>query len=147
MTSTNQDIADALASELEAEAERGIRFNFSDLSPTRIISAILATALLVLFVVWAVSVTANNAQQVQVSTTGYKVLSETQTEVSFTVKQPAVTTQAAICQATALDQSFAVVGFSEVSIAKGFKAGDVVSVKLNTTRLAVSGLVDACRLK
>lgn len=147
MTSINQEIADALASELEAEASRGIRFNFSDLSPARIFTAILATALLVLFVFWAVSVTADNARQVQVSTTGYKVLSDSQTQINFTVKQPALTSADALCQATALDQGFAVVGFSEVLVPKGTKAGNVVKVTLNTTSLAVSGLVDACRLK
>lgn len=147
MNSTNQDMADALQSEIEADANRGIRVDFSNLSPQRIFAAIIATALLVLFVIWAIAVTADNAAQVQISTTGYKVLSEQQTEVSFTVKQPAIVQKAAVCEATALNQGFAVVGFKEVEIAKGTKAGDVLKVTLNTTDLAVSGLVDACRLK
>lgn len=147
MNSTNQDMADALQSEIEADSNRGIRVDFSNLSPQRIFAAIIATALLVLFVIWAIAVTADNAAQVQISTTGYKVLSEQQTEVSFTVKQPAVVQQAAVCEATALNQGFAVVGFKEVEIPKGTKSGDVLKVTLNTVDLAVSGLVDACRLK
>jgi len=147
MNLTNQEMADALQSELEAESNRGIRVDFSNLSPQRIFAAVIATALLVLFVIWAIAVTADNAAQVQVSTTGYKVISDRQTEVNFTVKQPSEVKQAAVCEATALNQGFAVVGFKEVEIAKGTKAGDVITVKLNTTDLAVSGLVDACRLK
>jgi hypothetical protein len=147
MNSNNQDISDALESEIQADSNRGIRLDFSNLSPQRIVAAIIATALLVLFVIWAIAVTADNAAQVQVSTIGYKVLNEKQTEVSYTVKQPAVVNQSAYCEATALNKGFAVVGFKEIEIAKGAKAGDVIKVTLNTSELAVSGLVDACRLK
>lgn len=147
MKSTNQDLAEALASELEAEANRGIRIDFSNLTAARIVTAIIATGLLVLFVAWAISVTADNARQVQVSTTGYTVLSDNQTQVNFTLKQPDVVKNAAICQVTALDQGFAVVGFTEVEIPEGLKAGELKKVTLNTTGFAVSGLVDACRLK
>lgn len=147
MNSTSQDLAEALNSELESEANRGIRLDFSNLTPARIISAILASALLVLFVIWAISVTAENARQVQVSTLGYKVISPSQTEVRFAVKQPVVVTSEAVCQVTALDQGFAVVGFKEVLLNKGIKAGEPITVNLNTTSEAVSGLVDACRLK
>lgn len=147
MNSTNQELAEALNSEIEAEANRGIRVDFSNLTPSRIIAAILASALLVLFVVWAISVTADNARQVQVSTLGYKVISAVQTQVTFAVKQPAVVDSEAVCQVTALDQGFAVVGFKDIELTKGLKAGEPITVNLNTTSEAVSGLVDACRLK
>ena len=100
-----------------------------------------------LFVVWAISLTAENARQVQVSTLGYKVISTVQTQVTFAVKQPAVVDSEAVCQVTALDQGFAVVGFKDIELTKGLKAGEPITVNLNTTSEAVSGLVDACRLK
>lgn len=147
MNSTDQELAEALNSEIEAEANRGIRVDFSNLTLSRIIAAILATALLALFVVWAISVTADNARQVQVSTLGYEVISASQTKVTFAVKQPAIVDSVAVCEVTALDQGFAVVGFKEIVLAKGLKAGEKITVNLNTTSEAVSGLVDSCRLK
>lgn len=142
-----KDLADALQSELEAEADRGFKFSFSNLSPQRIFGAILATALLVAFVLWAIAVTADNAKQVQPNTLGYQVISDSQTQVTFTVKQPSKLTAPAICQVTALDKSFAIVGFREVQLDAGFEAGNAKVVTLNTTGKAVSGLVDSCRLK
>ncbi|MEY4980844.1 MAG: hypothetical protein RL174_182 [Actinomycetota bacterium] len=147
MNSTSQELAEALESELESEANRGIRVDFSKLTLSRILAAILASALLVLFVIWAIAVTVDNARQVQVSTLGYEVISPDQTQVKFAVKQPAIITDEAVCQVTALDQSFAVVGYKEIVLSEGIKAGEPITVNLNTTGEAVSGLVDACRLK
>jgi hypothetical protein len=146
MKSEVSELAEALQSELEAESAPAFSVNWRSLSAGRIFAALLASALLVVFVIWAIDVTATNAKKIEPITSGYHVIDKNQITVDFTLKQPSVTSSSGVCAITALNQSFAIVGYREVAIQKGFKAGDTISVHLNTTELAVSGLVDSCWL-
>lgn len=140
------ELAEALQSELDAESAAAFSVNWRKLSPGRIFVAILASALIVLFVIWAIDVTSTNARKLEPITNGYQVIDQNQIKVDFTLKQPSVMTSSGVCAVTALNQSFAIVGYREVQIKAGLKAGDPISVRLNTTELAVSGLVDSCWL-
>lgn len=76
---------------------------------------------------------------------GFRVLSDTRTEVDFELTRPAGVE--VICSIEALNNSFAPVGWVELII----PASDATTVRntvtLNTTELAVTGLVDECRLR
>jgi hypothetical protein len=100
----------------------------------------LATALVTLFLAWAVWVTVSNANNVKSQVLGYEVLSPEQTSVKFSVQSLA---GAAKCAIQVLNQSYAVVGYKELEI----DASGEFETVVNTTELGVTGLVDKCWLK
>lgn len=76
---------------------------------------------------------------------GYRVLSETRVEIDFELTRPAGAD--VVCSLEALNNQFAPVGWIELVI-PGSDAPKVRNtVTLNTTELAVTGLVDECRLR
>jgi hypothetical protein len=76
---------------------------------------------------------------------GYRVLSDTRVEVDFEITRP----QGAdvICSLEALNNQFAPVGWIELVIPGSDSTKVRNTVTLNTTELAVTGLVDECRLR
>ena len=100
----------------------------------------LAAALIATFLVWAIWVSIDNANQIKTQDLGYEILSENQASVRFGVQSPS---GPAVCAIQVLNQGFAVVGYKEVSVAVSGEYETFV----NTTQLGVSGLVDKCWLK
>jgi hypothetical protein len=75
---------------------------------------------------------------------GYSVESEQRIWVEFEVTAPVGS--AVRCDVQALNNQFAVVGFKTVKFAGARQEVSKYSVSLNTTELAVTGLVDKCEL-
>jgi hypothetical protein len=101
---------------------------------------ILATALICIFLGWAVWVTASSSAEVKAQVLGYEVLSANQTSVKFSVQSLPGPTKCAI---QVLNQNYAVVGYKVVDVAT---SGELQTT-VNTTELGVTGLVDKCWLK
>lgn len=101
---------------------------------------LLASSLIVVFLVWAIWVTVSNANNVKSQVLGYEVLSPGQTSVKFSVQSPA---GAAKCAIQVLNQGYAVVGYKELEVGTSGEFETLV----NTTELGVTGLVDKCWLK
>ena len=100
----------------------------------------MATALLAVFLGWAIWVTISGANEIKHQVLGYEVLSQGQTSVKFSVQSPA---GAAECAIQVLNQGFSVVGYRQVSVPG---TGEYETF-VNTTELGVTGLVDKCWLK
>jgi hypothetical protein len=76
---------------------------------------------------------------------GYRVLSDTRVEIDFELTRPEGAD--VVCSLEALNNQFAPVGWKELVI-PGSEATKVRNtITLNTTELAVTGLVDECRLR
>lgn len=76
---------------------------------------------------------------------GFRVINNTTVEVDFEVTAPAGTV--AICAIQALNNSFAQVGWVELILPASESSTNRHTVTLTTTELAVTGLVDECRLR
>lgn len=100
----------------------------------------LASALVLLFLGWAIWVTVTGSSAVKHQMLAYEVIDETQTSVKFNVQSPS---GAAKCAVQVLNQGYAVVGYKEVEVASSGEFETFV----NTTELGVTGLVDKCWLK
>jgi hypothetical protein len=76
---------------------------------------------------------------------GYRVISDTRVEVDFEITRP----QGAdvVCSLEALNNQFAPVGWIELVIPGSDSTKVRNTVTINTTELAVTGLVDECRLR
>lgn len=103
----------------------------------------VASAALVAFLIWAVSTTALNANKVTADGTGYEVLSDQQTKVSFSVKRPHKAS--VLCQLEVLDAAFTVVGYREALVLSN--APDQQTVVVNTSSRGVTGVVKGCWFK
>lgn len=109
----------------------------------RVIAVTVATAALVSFLVWAIFVTLDNANQVSHRDIAYEVIDEYSTTVTFEVsRNPG---QAVSCDISVLNQSFAIVGFITVDVEPSTSRSTVLSSTVLTTELGVTGLVDGCR--
>ena len=76
---------------------------------------------------------------------GYRVLSENRIEIDFELTRPA--NQDVVCSFEALNNQFAPVGWIELIIAGSDTTTIRNTITMNTTELAVTGLVDECRLR
>jgi hypothetical protein len=109
----------------------------------RILAVTVATVAAVFFLVWAIFVSIDNANQISHRDIAYEVIDEYSTTVTFEVsRNPG---QAVSCDITVLNQSFAIVGFLTVDVAPSTNRSTVISSTVLTTELGVSGLVDGCR--
>lgn len=109
----------------------------------RVLAVTVATAAGVFFLVWAIFVSIDNANQISHRDIAYEVIDEYTTTVTFEVsRNPG---QAVSCDVTVLNQSFAIVGFLTVDVAPSTNRSTVISSTVLTTELGVSGLVDGCR--
>ncbi|MTA95610.1 MAG: DUF4307 domain-containing protein, partial [Actinobacteria bacterium] len=102
-----------------------------------------ATVAAVSFLVWAILVSIDNANQISHRDIAYEVIDEYSTNVTFEVSR--IPGQAVSCDVTVLNQSFAIVGFLTVDVAPSTNRSTVISSTVLTTELGVSGLVDGCR--
>ena len=109
----------------------------------RVLAITVATVSVVSFVIWAIFVSIDNANQISHRDIAYEVIDEFSTTVTFEVsRNPG---QAVSCDITVLNQSFAIVGFVTVEVAASTSRSTVISSTVLTTELGVSGLVDGCR--
>ena len=109
----------------------------------RILAISIAAVALTSFLIWAISVSIDNSNQVTHRDIAYEVIDEYSTDVTFEVsRNPG---QKVSCDVTVLNQSFAIVGFLTVDVAASDSRSTVISSTIRTTELGVSGLVDGCR--
>jgi hypothetical protein len=103
---------------------------------------ILASVLVILFGVWAITTTL--VQQPTVTTASYKVIDDTHVSISFTATTP--NESGAVCVLKALKADFGIVGYKEVTIPSGVFdwSGKAVLV---TTEPAVTGVADHCSVR
>lgn len=113
-------------------------------SRDRILAISIAAVALVSFLIWAIFVSVDNANQVTHRDIAYEVIDEYSTNVTFEVSR--TPGQTVSCDITVLNQSFAIVGFLTVDVAASQSRSTVISSTIRTTELGVSGLVDVCRL-
>lgn len=144
MTTNDRELAEALASEVEAENRRARARK--PLTRGRIFVISLASILSISFFAFAITSTIAGSRQVKTQDISFEVVSDQQVDFRFTVTTPAELTSPATCGVQALNQQFAIVGYKEVALPAKTKAGEVISVTINTTELAVSSLVDYCWL-
>lgn len=76
---------------------------------------------------------------------GFRVLSDWRTEVDFELSKP--TDATVTCSFEALDNSFGVVGWAEYEFGPAETVTNRYTINLNTYSMAVTGLVDECRLR
>lgn len=112
-------------------------------SRDRVLAVTVATVAAVSFLVWAILVSIDNANQISHRDIAYEVIDEYSTNVTFEVSR--IPGQAVSCDVTVLNQSFAIVGFLTVDVAPSTNRSTVISSTVLTTELGVSGLVDGCR--
>lgn len=144
MKSTERELAEALASEIEAESRKPREHK--PLTRGRIFVISLATALSIAFAIFAIFSTIAGSRQVKTQDISFEVISDQQVDVRFAITTPSQLSDSATCAVQALNQLFAIVGYKELKVPAKTKAGEVISVRINTTELAVSGLVDYCWL-
>jgi hypothetical protein len=113
-------------------------------SRDRILAISIASVALVSFLIWAIFVSIDNANQVTHRDIAYEVIDEYSTNVTFEVSR--TPGQKVSCDITVLNQSFAIVGFLSVDVAASESRSTVISSTIRTTEIGVSGLVDGCRL-
>ena len=112
-------------------------------SRDRVLAISIAAVALSSFLIWAVFVAIDNANQVTHRDIAYEVIDQYSTNVTFEVsRNPG---QAVRCDVTVLNQSFAIVGFLSVDVAASSSRSTVISSTVRTTELGVSGLVQGCR--
>ena len=112
-------------------------------SRDRIFAIAVGSVTLTSFLIWAIFVSIDNANQVTHRDVAYEVIDEYSTSVTFEVSRNHG--QAVSCDVTVLNQSFAIVGFLTVDVAPSSSRSTVISSTIRTTELGVSGLVDGCR--
>jgi hypothetical protein len=109
----------------------------------RIFAIVVAAAALVGFLIWGISTTAMNANDVTSEVRGFTVISNEQTEVKFSITRPK---QASVlCQVEILDATFAIVGYREALVLSNAPTEQTVLV--NTTGRGTTGVVKACWFK
>jgi len=109
---------------------------------------IAAIALGIIFLAFAIYSNFLSGPNIQAKTTGYEITSAQQAVVRYQVTPQ---NQDIVCALKVLNQSFAVVGYREVTIpavksASGSQFQNY-ETKVNTTELGVSGLLDKCFTK
>lgn len=76
---------------------------------------------------------------------GFRVISQWETEVDFELTKPQDAT--VVCSIQALNNSYLAVGYLEVELGPSDFQTNRHTVTVLTTELAVTGLVDECRLR
>lgn len=104
-----------------------------------------AIAAVVVMSMAALAISTLNYNPAQFKDIGFRVISKWQTEVDFELTKPKDAT--AICSFEALNNSFLAVGFKEVEFGPSDFETNRHTISLNTTELAVTGLVKDCSLR
>ena len=107
----------------------------------RVLSILGVTGLVAMagYFAWA------NYSPVTSTDVGFRVISEWRTEVDFELSKPAEAI--VVCSFEALDNSFGVVGWAEYEFVPSDSRTNRYTINLNTYSMAVTGLVDECRLR
>lgn len=108
----------------------------------RIFFVALAAILVIGFLYFAAMVAIRGANEVKTQDLGYEIVSSEQAQVSFSVTSPI--DGRVRCAIQVLNQSFAVVGYKETSLAVRANTAENRQISVNTIELGVSGLVDKC---
>ena len=108
----------------------------------RLLWGALASALLLTFFVWAVSVTIEGANKVTSQDLAYVILGPNQAQVKFQVTKPQDVD--VVCAVKVLNNGFAIVGYREIEIAASPEKIVTLETLVNTSELGVTGLVDSC---
>lgn len=121
----------------------GIKPNSAERKRRNVIA--LGTTLLVLFLVWAGYAVLADGYNFKTQTLGYEIVSPKQAVVRSHVEAPMAVDADGTCAIQILNESYAVVGYREVTVPPQFK-GDL-ETKVNTTELGVTGSLDKCWFK
>ena len=106
------------------------------------IFAIVGVALMTIVAMWFGIA---NFSPVSHRDVGFRVISQWQTEVEFEVTKP--TDATVVCTIETLNNSYLTVGYLQVELGPSDFQTNRHKVSVNTTELAVTGLVDECRLR
>lgn len=101
-----------------------------------------AVVALVVFLTWAIAVTADNTGRPTGNLLSYTVVSPTQVDVELSVTNR--NSRDVLCQVEALANDYEVIGYKEVLVPNG---QDSVNSSLNTVKPAVSAVVKDCWFK
>lgn len=126
----NQDILSSRYGEKRADPKRFRVF------------AVVGVAILVLLTAYFAL---GNNQGFSYKDVGFKVVSELETVVEIELSKP--TDKTVICSIEALNGQFGTVGWKELEFGPSEYTTLRHTISLNTTELAVTGLVDECRLR
>ena len=111
--------------------------------PTQLrVFAIVGVALMTIVAMWFGIA---NFSPVSHRDVGFRVISQWQTEVEFEVTKP--TDATVVCGIETLNNSYLTVGYVEVELGPSDFQTNRHTVSVNTTEMAVTGLVDECRLR
>ena len=102
----------------------------------------VAATLVIAFLTWGITVAIAEGEKIGFESNSFK-LGETSAEITFRLVAPGSIDGPVICAVQALNQSYAIVGYREVTIAKKDLAVEQ-NVKFNVTEDAVTVLVDHC---
>lgn len=105
----------------------------------------LGIGVVVAMSIGALGISTLNYNPAQFKDIGFRVKSEWQTEVDFELSKPKDAT--AVCKFEALNNSFLVVGYKEIEFGPSDYETNRHTISLNTTELAVTGLVKDCSLR
>ncbi|MFM6971830.1 MAG: DUF4307 domain-containing protein [Rhodoluna sp.] len=108
----------------------------------RIFFTSLAAVLLTAFVVFAASVAIRGANEIKTQVDGFEIIDPQHAQVTFSATSPKPSQ--ITCAIEVLNQSFAVVGYREVSLEAQANMPEKQQIFVNTTELGVSGVVDKC---
>ncbi len=111
----------------------------------RVFVITLGSALLVAFLIWAVSAIIATGDNIKTQTLGYTIVSEQQALVRYHVEAPQGVDKDAHCSIQVLNDSYAVVGYREITLPPQVN-GDFETL-VNTSQLGVTGSLDKCWFK
>jgi hypothetical protein len=107
-----------------------------------VFAATVAVIALVSFLAWSIFVTGSNASDPKPQLISYQVLSDQQVQIDFKVENPSK--RMLSCDLRALDTNYGVVGQREIDVPA---AKTELTVLVNTTAKAVTGIVKSCWVK
>ncbi len=111
----------------------------------RLIVIALGSALLLLFLIWAISSITASETGFKTQTLGYTIVFDQQATIRVHVESPQGIDRPATCAVQVLNEGYAVVGYREITLPAKF-SGDI-EIKVNTSKLGVSGSLDKCWFK
>lgn len=104
-----------------------------------------AAVLLTVFAGWAIWVSIDTANQIKFQDQAFEIIDDTSATVTFEITRP--NPSAVVCSVQVLAQSYAVIGYREVTIAQSQELVVSTKVSVNTLEKGVTGLVDKCWFK
>ncbi|MEY3561726.1 MAG: hypothetical protein RL068_878 [Actinomycetota bacterium] len=106
---------------------------------------ILGSSALALMSLGAIALGLANFSPIEAQDVGFRVIDPTAIELDFEITKPG--SQVAICSVEALNEQFAQVGYKEIEVGPTETNTVRLTVRINTTELATTALVDNCELR